>query len=55
MHGTPNTAPCWFVVPGGAVSDAVASAIREHPSVIAGRDGLFPGLDQTWRMLAFAL
>jgi hypothetical protein len=44
----------WFVVPGGAVTDTVASKILEHPSVVGGKDGLFPQHDQTWRMLSFA-
>jgi hypothetical protein len=51
MHGEPGH--CWFIVPGGAVTDAVASKIRDHPAVVAGSDGLFPHHDQTWRMLSF--
>ena len=43
----------WFVVPGGAVTDEVATKIRSHPSVVASEDGLFPGLSQTWRMRSF--
>jgi hypothetical protein len=52
MHGKPDGRH-WFVVPGGAVTDAVADAIKNHPSIIGQRDGLFPGLDQTWRMQSF--
>ena len=51
MHGTNQR---WFVEPGGAVTDAVAGEIRNHPSVIAQKDGLFPHHDQTWRMATFA-
>ena len=43
----------WFVIPGGAVTDEVATKIRSHPSVVASEDGLFPGLSQTWRMRSF--
>ena len=43
----------WFVVPGGPVTDAVATKIMEHPSVVGGKDGLFPAHDKTWRMLEF--
>jgi hypothetical protein len=53
MHGRPNGYH-WFVVPGGAVSEETSIRIREHPSVIGGKDGLFPDHDQTWRMETFA-
>jgi hypothetical protein len=43
----------WFVVPGGAVTDDVATKIRSHTSVVAQEDGLFPGLSQTWRMRSY--
>jgi len=43
----------WFVMPGGAVTDEVATKIRSHPRVVASEDGLFPGLSQTWRMQSF--
>ena len=43
----------WFVMPGGAVTDEVATKIRSHPRVVASVDGLFPGLSQTWRMQSF--
>jgi hypothetical protein len=41
----------YYVVPGGPVEDLVATKIMAHPLVRGGRDGLFPGHDQTWRML----
>jgi hypothetical protein len=54
MHSSKATGYHWFVVPGGAVSDATAYEIRNHPQVVGGRDGLFPNHDQTWRMATFA-
>jgi hypothetical protein len=49
MH-TNNKTQRWFVIPGGAVNEAVAETIRTHPLVSGSRDGLFPQHDQTWRM-----
>jgi hypothetical protein len=40
-----------YVVPGGQVAAETAEKIKQHPLVRSGRDGLFPGHDQTWRML----
>ena len=45
---------CWFVIPGGAVTDKTAEQIRQHPSIVGEKDGLFPGHDQTYRMRSFA-
>lgn len=53
MHNGTHPGPSWFVVPGGPVTDAVATKIMEHPSVVGGKDGLFPAHDKTWRMLEF--
>jgi hypothetical protein len=53
MHGRQN-GHHWFVVPGGAVNEQTSIAIRKYPSVIGGKDGLFPDHDQTWRMGTFA-
>lgn len=39
-----------YVVPGGYVSADTAQKIKDHPQVFAGKDGLFPGHDQTWRL-----
>jgi len=44
---------CWFVTPGGAVTDKTAEEIKRRPDVVGQKDGLFPGHDQTWRVLAF--
>jgi hypothetical protein len=53
MHSGTHPGRSWFVVPGGPVTDAVATKIMEHPSVVGGKDGLFPAHDKTWRMLEF--
>jgi hypothetical protein len=53
MHGQMNGSSVWCVIPGGPVTDAVAARLREHPAIVAGQDELFPGHDQTWRMLNF--
>jgi hypothetical protein len=42
--------PKRFIVPGGEVSDETAAKIRGMPQVVASNDGLFPGLNQTWRI-----
>jgi hypothetical protein len=39
-----------YVVPGGYVEPDVAEKIKKHPQVTASQDGLWPGLDQTWRV-----
>jgi hypothetical protein len=43
----------WFVVPGGPIKPETADKIKNHPSVVASKDGLWPGHDQTWKMLSF--
>jgi hypothetical protein len=53
MHGKPWDQHHWYVIPGGPVTDTVASKILDHPSVIGGNDGLFPQHDQTWSMSSF--
>jgi hypothetical protein len=37
-----------FVVPGGYVEPEVAQKIKDHPQIVGGKDGFFPGHDQTW-------
>jgi xanthine/CO dehydrogenase XdhC/CoxF family maturation factor len=39
-----------YIVPGGHVERDVAEKIKKHPLVQGGTDGLFPGMDQTWRL-----
>jgi len=40
----------WITPNGGRVEPDIAKKIIAHPQVIGGRDALFPGLHQTWRM-----
>ena len=35
---------------GIGLEPEVARQIINHPQVVGGKDSLFPGLDQTWRM-----
>lgn len=41
----------YYLVPGGYIEPATAEKIKSHPYVQAMEDGLFPGHDQTWRLL----
>lgn len=41
----------YYLVPGGYVEPSTAEKIKSHPYVQALDDGLFPGHDQTWRLL----
>jgi len=41
----------WFVVPGGPVDNEVSERIRKRPDIVSNHDGLWPGYDQTWRMI----
>jgi hypothetical protein len=40
----------WFVVPGGKLEAEVAEELIKRSDVVPQRDGLFPGISQTWRM-----
>jgi hypothetical protein len=40
-----------YIVPGGYVDPAVAQRIKDRPDVVGGADGLFPGQDQTWKVI----
>jgi hypothetical protein len=50
MHNRSNGVE-YYVEPGGPVEPATAVKIMDHPNVRGGADGLFPGLEQTWRMI----
>jgi hypothetical protein len=51
MHNGSNGV-AYYVVPGGfPVEPATAVKIVDHPNVRGGADGLFPGHEQTWRMI----
>jgi hypothetical protein len=41
----------WFVEGVGEVTSETAAAICARPDVVGAKDSLWPGLDQTWRML----
>jgi hypothetical protein len=46
-HGRPD----FWIAPGGVrIESEVAEKIINHPQVIGGKDALFPGHHQTWRM-----
>ena len=45
-----RTGLCWFIVPGGEVSKAVAAELLKRPDVQPSGDGLFPGISQTFRL-----
>jgi hypothetical protein len=38
-----------YLAPGGYVEPAIADKLKEHPLVLVGRDGIWPGHDQTWK------
>ena len=40
----------WITPRGGRVEPDIAKRIIDHPQVICGKDALFPGHHQTWRM-----
>ena len=41
----------WYLAPGGAVTEATAKHLVDHPQITGQKDTLFPGMDQTWRMI----
>jgi hypothetical protein len=40
----------WFIMPGGRVSDDIASRILARPDVQPCDSGLFPGCEQTFQL-----
>lgn len=46
-HGRPDY---WIAPSGHRVEPDVAQKIIDHPQVVGGKDALFPGHHQTWRM-----
>jgi hypothetical protein len=46
-HGRPDF---WIAPSGGRVEPDIAKRIIDHPQVVGGKDALFPGHHQTWRM-----
>jgi hypothetical protein len=47
FHGRPDF---WITPSGCRVEPDTAKRIINHPQVIGGKDALFPGHHQTWRM-----
>jgi len=48
--------PDYSIVPSfGRVEQKIAERIIAHPQVIGGKDALFPGHHQTWRILGDAV
>jgi hypothetical protein len=46
-------APDFWIAPSGIhIEPGLAKKIINHPQVIGGKDALFPGHHQTWRMLS---
>jgi hypothetical protein len=45
-----RTGPCWFIVPDGEVSAAIAAELLKRPDVQPNDDGLFPGISQTFKL-----
>lgn len=46
-HGRPDY---WLARSGIRVEPDIAKRIIDHPQVVGGKDALFPGHHQTWRM-----
>lgn len=41
----------WFITPGTRISNDIAAKLIERPDVRGSKDGMWPGLDQTWRFV----
>ena len=42
--------PVFWITGAGRVEPTIAQQIINHPQVVGGKDALFPGHHQTWRM-----
>jgi hypothetical protein len=40
----------FWIVPGGKIEPEMAARLTAHPQVVGGKDALFPGHHQTWRI-----
>jgi len=48
-----NQAGSYYVGPrGGYVEPDTAHKIIKYPQVVGSKDGMWPGMDQTWRLQA---
>ena len=45
-----NRSEYWITPACIRVPPAIAHKIKNHPQVIAGKDGIWPDHDQTWRI-----
>jgi hypothetical protein len=50
MHDKDGTA--FFVVPGGRLRNDDAEKIIARTDIVPDNNGLFPGVDQSWRMMS---
>jgi hypothetical protein len=46
-----SAGPEWFVVPGGRVRSDDAAKIIARPDVVPHDNGLFPGIEQSWKLV----
>jgi hypothetical protein len=46
-----STGPEWFVVPGGRVLSDDAAKIIARPDVARHHNGLFPGIEHSWKLV----
>ena len=46
-----STGKHWFITPDTWVSGDIAAKLIDRPDVMGGKDGLWPGHDQTWRFV----
>jgi hypothetical protein len=42
----------WHVDPGGVVTGEAAKQIKQHRDVVGQQDGLFEGINQSYRMVS---
>lgn len=40
----------YYLIPGGRLDPNLAAKLKSHPQVSGGRDGMWPGHEQTWRI-----
>jgi MOSC domain-containing protein YiiM len=46
-----NTGTEYFIVPGGRVRSDDAAKIIARPDVVPHSNGLFPGIEQAWKLV----
>jgi hypothetical protein len=46
-----QTGGVFYLAPGGYVEPDTAAKIIKHPQVVAGEDGMWKGMSQTWRLI----